>query len=223
MEKGYVLSFAQLKMLASSQGFDGVVGLPECSAAINSEELPLLVNGLLGAGLVEATGNAFACSPAAAEIGRRIGGADSYIIFRSNKSSLPDFCCYPGEELMLCTPSVVQKDRSSVRFADFDELTSLLTDEGYCPNQSEILELNEQELEAFEKRSCDPESSVPLLADGSIAFSAERVSVDDEAARYVRIVSFYFYRYILECRFGEKIRKRYSLTELKNALKGLIS
>lgn len=137
MDQGLILSYTQLFMLATVQGFDGIAGLPECHPDIDAENLFVQIRDLIDLQLIIADRDSFVCTSKGAEIGKRLGASKSYITIRSQHHSRPDFCCYPGEELMLCIPSLINKDKAAVRFMAADEMISMLLDEGYFPNSSE--------------------------------------------------------------------------------------
>lgn len=225
MEQAMVLSYTQLCLLASAQGFDGVVGLPDYKPLGGAEHLLHAVNSLVGSGLAEEKDGHYACTRVSAEIGRRIGEAQSYIAVHSNKRDLPDFSCYSGEnELMICTPSLTRPQWVSVRYLTAAELCSLLEDEAYYPLAEETAEPEDEVLERYEaERLVDMDPNLPLGTDGDILFSAEKISRGGDSLGYIRVINYYFYRYISEAHDGHTKRTRFTPATLETALKGLVS
>ena len=211
MEQAMVLSYTQLCLLASAQGFDGVVGLPDYKPLGGAEHLLHAVNSLVGSGLAEEKDGHYACTRVSAEIGRRIG--------------VPDFSCYPGEnELMICTPSLTRPQSVSVRYLTAEELCSLLKDEAYYPPAEETAEPEDEVLERYEaERLVDMDPNLPLGTDGDVLFSAEKISRGGYSLGYIRVINYYFYRYISAAHDGQIMRIRFTPTALETALKGLVS
>lgn len=223
MKQGLILSYTQLFMLAAAQGSDVIAGLPKFTPDTAPEKLFAQVKGLTEAGLIVPDGDSFVCSPEGAEIGRRLGSAESFILFRSNQRDLPDFSCYPGSELMLCTPSMIQKDKASVRFVTMDELLSILLDEGYIADVEEQFEPDDEELTCFEMQIDRPEPGSLLPEDGSVMFSAEKIRAGKNESDSVTIVSYYYFHYMIERVCGKTRRLRFSPAAVRNALKGMVS
>lgn len=222
MEQGLILSYTQLFMLAAAQGSDGIVGLPEYYLDIKADSLFVQIRDLMDLQLITGDGDGFVCTPEGAEIGKRLGFSKSYVVFQSNHHSCPDFCCYPGEKLMLCIPSMLCKDKAAVRFVTADEMMSMLLDEGYFPDSSERFEPDEKELKIFEMQFEVTESKRMLPDNDAVLFSAERRNVSGKLESSFKIVSYYYYYYIIICIHEKFTRVRLSAEAIENALKGLI-
>lgn len=224
MENGIILSYLQLNMLAGAQGFGGLVGLPEWEADESPDSLLAAINLLSEHGLVRAENGAFQLTPDGKKIGKRLGGTKQYLAVHTVKKQLPDFSCYPGTEIMVCTPLMTGKGTVSLRFMSADELLVLLREEGYLPNSEESMEPEDAALLLFEqKRLSGVDSNAPLSEDGDIVFSAELLHADGTVSGFVRVVSYYFYRYVFIMQNGSIKRRRLTADAVAAALKGLIS
>ena len=222
MKQRLLLTYAQLFMLASAQGFDGIAGLPEHTCDVSAEELMTGITALSKAGLVKTEGDSFVCTPTGAEIGRRLGGAKVFVTVRTRKRRLPDFSCFFGEELMLCTPSLYHADRISVGFVRIEELLAMLADEGYLPENEESLEPENGELELFESLFWEQAAEGALAEDEEIVFSMDAIGVPEKHLCSVRIVSYYSYRYLVEEFQGKKQRRQLHYSAVENALRRML-
>lgn len=223
MEKTMAFSYNQLLMIAFLQGYDGIVGLPEFQAENSAEIILREVNALVNGGFLRTDGDKFVCTDITAVIGEKLGGSKEYIAIHTVNSSVPDFSCYPGKSLMMCTPRRVSPDTASIRFLSVDELFVLLRDEGYVPDIDESLEPDEKKLEQYEAEYLyrfDPNR--PLDENGCVLFSAEMIDNKGNSKGFVKVISYYFYKYILTFCNGELKRSRLCAAEFDNAMKGLI-
>ena len=224
MENAMILSYLQLNMLAGAQGFGGLAGLPEHEVDESPGSLLTAVNSLAERGLVRAEKDVFRLTSAGEKIGNRLGGAKCYLAVHTVKKQLPDFSCYPGADIMVCTPSATGKNAVSLRFMTADELILLLRDEGYLPDGDEILEPEPEALLLFEQeRLSEVDPNAPLTEEGYILFSAELLSSGGTVLGFVRVVSYYFYRYVFIMQNGCTKRLRLTADAVEAALKGLIS
>lgn len=222
MKQRLLLTYAQLFMLASAQGFDGIAGLPEHTCDVSAEVLMTGITALSKEGLVREEGDSFVCTLTGAEIGRRLGGAKVFVTVRTRKRWLPDFSCFFGEELMICAPSLYHSDKVSVSFVRTEELIDMLADEGYIPGNEESFEPENGELERFELRFWEQAAKGALAEDGEIVFSMDAIGVSEKHLGSVRIVSYYSYRYLAEEFQGKIKRRQLMLPAVENALRRML-
>lgn len=223
MESTMVFSYTQLLMFAVLQGYEGVVGLPGFQAENKAEIILGELNTLVKNDFIKTEGNNFVCTEQAAEIGEKLGNSKGYIAVHTINNSVPDFTCYPGKSLMMCSPRRVSQDMAAIRFLSVNELFALLRDEGYAPNVDEALNPDENELEEYEAEylyGLDPNQ--PLDENGCVLFSAELTDNEGSSKGFVKVISYYFYKYILTFRDGELKRSRFCAAAFDEAMKGLI-
>ena len=224
MENTMVFSYTQLLMFAVLQGYEGIAGLPGFRTENNDEIILRELNALVKNGYLITEGNNFACTDQAVVIGEKLGNSGEYIAVHTVNNSVPDFTCYPGKNLMMCTPCRVSQDMAAVRFLSVDELCVLLRDEGYVPDIDEALEPDDKKLELYETGylyGFDPNRA--LDENGCVLFSAELTDIKGNGKGFVKVISYYFYKYILTFRDGEIKRSRLCAAAFDEAMKGLTS
>lgn len=222
MENTMIFSYNELLMFAVLQGYDGVVGLPEFRSENNTKKLLKQLNTLVKNGFLRTDGDNFVCTGQATEIGEKLGNSKQYIAVHTVNNSVSDFSCYPGKSLMMCIPRRVSPDTASVRFLSVDELCNILRDESYIPDTAEAIEPDDKKLEQYETEYLDGlNSNQPLDENGYVLFSAELTDNKGNIKGFVKVISYYFYKYILVLHNGELKRSRYFDTAFDKAMKGL--
>lgn len=218
-----ILTDSQLGLLLVSRGYDGAAGLALGGGDRTPVGMLSAVNGLASLGLVRQEGERFVCTQRATQIADRIGAAQRYIAVHTARQGLPDLCCFGTETLLVCAPQLTAGDKKSVRQTSVGELIALLRDDGYFPQETERFEPEEEALKRFEKErfsALDPNS--PVDRESDILFSAECMDKNGCLHACVRVMEYYFYRYLYCLSAGETQRKHYSPQALADCLKGLM-
>ena len=223
MPVNYIFSHNQLKVLLLGCGFSKIVGLNLDDSELDAETALEALNQLSNSGIISSDGNRFIGSKEAKLIAELLGMSDNYIAVHTSKETLPDLCCYTANKILICGSEPGYEKRIAIRLSNFDDFFSDLYDEGYFPEDSEHMVIDEEELKAFEKslfENYDPNS--PVNPDLHILFSAEEVDKNGSNQRFVRVIEYYFYNYILFFSKGKTERQICTLEALNAFLKRMM-
>ena len=224
MAENYIFSHNQLKALLLGCGYSGISGLSLDDSDFNEATAIEALNQLSNRGLIVSDGNRFLGSKEAKLIAERLGACEAYTAVHTRKEALPDLCCYPDEDILICGSETGCNNRVAVRISCFDDFFADLCDEGYLPEDFEEIALNDEELEVFETQLFDDyDPNCPVNPELPILFSAERIGRDGTVQGYARVIEYYFYNYILFFDEGEIERKLCVRNELKEYLKRLMN
>lgn len=223
MAENYIFTYDQLKALLVGYGYKGVSGLALGNSVIGYQELIEALNQLQKNGMLSSDGKKFEGSETARKISERLGEAVSYTVIHTKKRYLPDLCCYCGDDLLICSYSLVSNNFLSLRFSAFDDFYESLGDEGYLPDGYDEVTLEIKELEDFEEgifSNYNP--NYPIQPDSSVIFAAEKIDCKGNVMGYVRILEYYLYNYILCFHNNKTERVFYDKSIVKEFLKGLL-
>lgn len=224
MTENYLFSYDQLKVLLLGCGYSKIVGLNLGNSDLNGETALDALNQLSNSKMIVSDGNRFLASKEAKLISKRLGMSDVYIAVHTTKETLPDLCCYPDENILICSSESGYKNRIAVRVSCFEDFFTDLCDEGYLPDDCENIELDDEELESFEvPLFVNYNTNYPITPDLPILFSAELISPNGTSKGYLRVIEYYFYNYILFFSEGKIERKLCVRNQLKKYLKRLMN
>lgn len=223
MSENYIFSYDQLKVLVLGYGCSRITGLKLNSAALDNEAALIALNQLSNEGIITSDGKRFFASEQVKLIAQRLGASDIYIAVHTSKAALPDLCCYPGDSILVCNEETGSEGRIAVKFLSFEEFFENLYDEGYLPEDSENMPLEEkpETFENFILENYNP--NAPIKAESNILFSVDVIDKSGVSRRYLRLIEYYYYNYILFCDNGRLERTIFTRNAVKKQLKRLMS
>ncbi len=197
---GMIYSFSQnqLKVLLKGCGYSKVAGINIDSESLDNSIVLTALNELTRAGVVLSSQERFLVVDSVRDIVCTLGKADEYIVLHSNDASLPDKCMFLSDKILVCSSR--QKDSTHIQteFFECGELFDELTDEGYFAIDTSDVQVEEKALEKFEQEifeGVDP--NMPLNESSAVLFSMEEITSEGQLLRYMRVVAYYFYTYIV--------------------------
>lgn len=223
MDENLILTKDQLKTLLLGFGCNKCIGLGIDGSPVENEAAVRSLNSLSQMGLIVSDGKTFHGSEAAKKAAAALGASPRYLAVHTAKAALPDMCCYPSEVMLVCAVFPGDDNRVSMRFTSVPDFCADLSDEGYLPPVSESMAMDEEELEKFERRAFakfDP--NAPLDNGAPVLFSAELISAEGVSLGCLRVVEYYFYRYIFYSRDGKTERAPYDDGAWRSYLKRLM-
>lgn len=212
MNNIYTFSQTQLKVLLKGSGYSSVVGLNIDDKALDDLSVLNSLNELTKKGFIELKNGAFIMKDDIREMIVVLGNSRFYAAIHSRVDMLPDLCCFFGEKILVCSSRSMNEEYISLYFADITQLFEDLWDQGYFPEDNNSLPLDTEE------RLADYESSIfvqlsynaPLPDNSSVVLSAELPE-----NKFIRVVEYYLYNYIVFCD-GTLVRRRvYSVENIK--------
>ncbi len=217
----YVLSHNQLKVLLISCGFTYVKGITLEDSVVDDQMTINVLNDLMKNGLVENTGEAFCINDELREIIVALGSAEDFSVIRSSDRDLPDLFCYKNEKILICSSRGFNQNNYSLYFAENIELIETLENEGYLPNVLTTEYFDESKLEHFEKNLVyEPE--LPLDSQMSVKFAMEKALFSTEKHRYIRVIEYHLFTYILFYDGKDERRYLYTKDKLKEKILKLL-
>lgn len=223
MSKSFILTKTQLKTLLFGLGYKSVNGQDLGNGQIGDGELIASLNSLMSMGLISSDGTGFTGSVYAKKIARQMSGTTSFTAIHTIDQALPDLCVYSGEELLAVSRLIYNENAFSLRFVSIDELSDDLRDEGYFPEQSPEMNLDEADLEEFEQAVFDRYNPLaPLGRDSHVLFSAELISDSGDSLGCLRLVEYFFYSYIFFSDGNDVKRTILTPEDLREYLKRLL-
>lgn len=223
MSESYIFSHNQLKVLVLGYGCSRIAGLKLNAAALDNEAALAALNQLSNEGIITSDGKRFFASDKVKLIAQRLGASDMYIAVHTAKAALPDLCCYPGDCILVCNEGTGNGGRISLKLLSLEEFFELLYDEGYLPEDSENMPLDEK-LESYEEAVHEGYNpNAPINGEAHILFSFEVIDKCGVSRRYLRLIEYYYYNYILLCNEGRIDRFIFTRDILKKQIKGLMS
>lgn len=216
MSEIFVFSKVQLKVLLKGSGYDSVMGLNLGNEPLDDNTVLNALNKLMRNGSITLEDNNYKASLQTEKIISTIGKAESCCFIHSNNTELPDMCCFFGDELLVCTSRSGDTTHFSFFFESLSGLTELISEDGYLPKGKSDIQMNEAELELFERSLPDIKATEKLDLFSAVCFSLEMLG--DKSEKYMRIINYYFYSYILFSDGKEKKRVDYSPEKAKEIL-----
>ncbi len=188
----------QLKVLLLGSGFVSVTGLTLNDDVVDEHILLNTLNELVKKGFLVPDDKSFIMNDELRKIIVKLGKSRNYNVIHSYDVFLPDLCCYGDEDILVCSLKKFNTDHYTMSFYSSSELFDKLNDEGYFPAQKEDFELNESELLLFEENFI-PKINRNVMLDENlpIVFSLEFAPNEIIAQKYMRVIKYYFYDYIL--------------------------
>lgn len=223
MDDIYVFSDEQLKVLLSGCGFSRISGIKLYSSEIDDNATIRTLNKLVLAGILFPTDGKFVLRDDIKSIITVLGNAENYDVIHSKFSILPDLCCYRGEKLLVCSSRNHNINQYDFYFADAEELFENLEGQGYFPAEPKEDLFYENSLEEFEKdKMISDNSDYPLENSSSVIFSIELSLKDRSEYKYMKIIEYYFFIYILFYDGKNKKRFLYKAKKAKEIFKALM-
>ncbi len=217
----YVLSHNQLKVLLLSCGFTYVKGITLDDSVVDDQMTINVLNDLMKNDLVENTGEAFYINDELREIIVTLGSAEEFSVIRSSDKDLPDLFCYKSEKLLICSSRGLNQNCYSLYFANNSQLLETLENEGYFPNVLASDYFDEAKSEHFEKHLVyEPE--LPLDSQMSVKFAMEKALFSTEKHRYIRVIEYHLFTYILFNDGENEHRYLYTKDKLKEKILKLL-
>lgn len=207
MSDTYVFSSRQMKTMLIGKGFRKIVGL-NLDTELDYNMSTQALNELVKLGVLYTEDETFIMSEEVREIVTVLGEAEEFDIIHTKKENLSDICCYRTDKLMLVRNVQGNNDWYSFSFVSLEEFYDILLDDGYLPADNIDDLFYDDGLEDFEKSVVVDalsiiDETIPVL------FSLD-VSVKTDSHRYIRIMDYYFFRYIVVSDGKEVKRYAYS-------------
>ena len=220
MSNTYIFSSRQLKTMLIGKGYKKVVGLNLATEKLDYKQSALALNELVKSGALYTEDETFFMSEDVREIITVLGKAEKFDIIRTKKANLADICCYRAHKLMIVRNIQANKDWYSISFLSLNDFYDTLLDDGYLPSDNVDGLFYDDELEEYENSVVfDPLStigeSVPVL------FSLD-ISVKTDSYRYMRVMDYYFFRYIVVSDGKEIKRYAYSREKFREVFLSLM-
>ena len=216
MSEIFVFSKAQLKVLLKGSGYDSVMGLNLGNEPLDDITVLNVLNTLLRNGSISLEDNNYKASLQTEKIISTIGKSESCCFIHSNNTELPDMCCFFGDELLICTTRNGDANHFSFFFESLSGLYELISEDSYLPQGKSDIQMDEAELELFESSLTDIKASEKIDQSSAVCFSLEMPG--DKSEKYMRIINYYFYSYILYSDGEDKKRVEYSPETAKKIL-----
>ena len=216
MSEIYIFSKAQLKVLLKGSGYNGVFGLNLGNEPLDDNTVLNALNTLLRNGSITLEDNNYKASLQTEKIISTLGKSESCCFIHSSNTELPDMCCFFGDELLVCTSRSGDSTHFSFFFESLSGLYELIYEDGYLPKGESDIQMNEAELELFEAGLSEIKPTEKLNPSSAACFSLEMLG--DKSEKYMRIINYYFYSYILYSDGKEKKRVEYSPEKAKEIL-----
>lgn len=213
MKDTYIFSSRQLKTLLIGKGYKKIVGLNLKTDELGYNQSARALNKLVKTGAVYTEDETFLMSEDVREIITVLGNAEKFDVIRTKKDNLADICCYRAHKLMMVRNIQANKDWYSFSFLSLEDFYELLLDDGYLPDDNVDDLFYDDELEEFE----NPIVFDPLSAIGEtvpVLFSLD-ISVNTDCHKYMRIMDYYFFRYIVVSDGEGEKRYAYSRKKFK--------
>lgn len=210
MDENLILTKDQLKTLLLGCGCNKCIGLGIDGSAVENETALRSLNSLSRMGMIISDGKRFHGSRQAKKTADLLGNSPRYLAVHTANAALPDLCCYSADVLLICAVYPEDDNRVSLRFTEIADFCVDLGDEGYLPPVSEGMDPDEDELKKFEQRAfASYNPNAPLESEAPVLFSAELISSEGALLGSLRVVEYYFYRYLLYSRDGKTERVPY--------------
>ncbi len=224
MNEIYYFTQNQLKVLLKGSGYSVVSGIALNNTILDNSTVLNTLNELTNMKIIAIDGNSFCLNNEIREIVSSLGNALEYISVRSSNPYLPDKCCFNGGKILVCYSRSQNENYISAYFANADDLFLDFCDEGYFPKKDEDFPINEDELIEYESESVGSiQPDKPIASNSPMLFSAECAYKDGTVHKYVRIIDYYFYNYILYFDGTEVIREIYKRCTAKKYFERLMS
>ena len=221
MDFNLAFSADQLLTLLLGCGYSTICGLNLGKKILDNNTVLKNLNELVKFGFLKAGEECFILDDRASAIIHTIGKAENYNVILTKQAELPDICFYCGDEILVCTHSSFDNYRYSFCFVNTEDLFEKLCEEGYLPSFYDNELYNEDEALKFEN-SIEYATEEPLSQDSAIVFSLEISVKNDTCKKYMKVIEYYFFSYVLFYVNGEQKRCAYSKDNVKKILKDLM-
>lgn len=219
MGKAYTLTQNQLKILLHGCGYTVVRGILYDDSPLGNDTVIDGLNSMVNRGLLQADGEGFTACPELKDMIDAIGEATCCWYLLSNHPELPNKCLFRGDDLMSCTVRPYDGDHLTLEQFSFDDFVRELTDEDYLSEAEYQLLPPIGQAQSFENEVfAEIDLSGALSPDSPVTLSIER-SGDDGRKHFLRVVNYYYYKYIVFGRDSEVQRIRYSPANIQDCLK----
>ena len=222
MGKAFTLSQSQLKVLLSGCGYTAVRGILFDESPLDNEVVVNELNSMVNSGLLQPDGEAFAAIPELKRMIDVIGQAASCWYLLTNDPALPDKCLFQGDTLLCCTVRPYDGGHITLEQLVPEELVRELIDEDYLSESEYNLLPPAQKVLDFENEVfADVDFRRTLPPDSPVTLSIERDGEDGES-RFLRVVDYYYCKYIVVCMDSDIRRIQYSPTNVLSYLKQMM-
>ena len=224
MERIYSFTYDQLKVLLLGCGYNKVAGLNIANTTLENEQALNALNELSKSGFIFSDGESFEVDSEIKRIISCLGESSGYMVVHSNSLSLPDKCLFLSDKVLMCSSRNNDKTHICAQYIGYEDVFGSFLDEGYVPAQDSDFVLDEAELVEYEKEIfLDYRPNDALSSSSSVLFSVEELSIDSQLLRYMRVVDYYFYTYIVYYDGENTTRELYSNENIKNYFEKMIN